>query len=162
MTTFVNFSPSPQSPFQFQPTLDGDVYSGIVTWGLFGRRYYLNLFTLGGVLIFSLPLIGSSVGVEIQSITWERGFVTVTTAAAHGYRIGATLDLTISGAAPDSLNGKFPALITSQDTFRFPLAADPGDATALGIVSYDINIAAGYFNSTLVYREPNSQFEINP
>lgn len=89
MTTLVNFQPSPDAPFQFQPTLDGTVYNVIVTWNPFGLRYYINIYTLSGERILTFPLIGS------------------------------------------------------------PL-------------NYDISLVAGYFTSTLIYREPNAQFEISP
>lgn len=59
MTTVTPFVPSLLAPFQFQPTLDGQVYTVIVTWNLAGQRYYVNVYTLQGVLIASLPLIGS-------------------------------------------------------------------------------------------------------
>lgn len=59
MTTYINFNPSPNEPFQFQPTLDGQVYSVIVTWNLFGQRYYVNIYTLDNALVVCLPLIGS-------------------------------------------------------------------------------------------------------
>lgn len=66
MTTFTNFAPSPQTPFQFQPTLDGQAYTVVVTWNLFGQRYYVNIYDLGGVLVVCLPLIGSPVGYDIS------------------------------------------------------------------------------------------------
>lgn len=89
MTTFVDFAPSASAPFQFQPTLDGDVYTIIVTWNLMGQRYYTNCYSLAGSLIFCLPLIGSPPG-------------------------------------------------------------------------YDISLTAGYFASTMVYRQANQQFEVSP
>jgi hypothetical protein len=89
MTTFTDFTPSASAPFQFQPTFDGATYTVIVTWGLFGQRYYVNCYTVPGALVYSLPLIGSP---------------------------------------PD----------------------------------YDISLNAGYFQSTLVYRAANNQFEVSP
>jgi hypothetical protein len=59
MTTFA-FTPQQTSPpFQFQPTLDGQVYNVTVTWNLFGQRWYVNIYDLGFNLIVCLPLIGS-------------------------------------------------------------------------------------------------------
>ena len=29
-------------------------------------------------------------------------------------------------------------------------------------IGYDVSLVSGYFNSTLVYRQPSSQFETNP
>lgn len=58
MTTYA-FSPSPTAPFQFQPTLDGATYNCVVTWNIFGNRYYVNCYNLSGTLVFCLPLISS-------------------------------------------------------------------------------------------------------
>lgn len=68
MTTFVDFQPSQQAAFQFQPTLDSTVYSAVVTWNIFGRRYYFNLYDLSGVLVVSLPLIGSPSDADIDLV----------------------------------------------------------------------------------------------
>lgn len=58
-TTYVDFVPSASAPFQFQATLDDTVYTVVVTWNLFGQRYYVNIFTLEGVRVLTIPLIGS-------------------------------------------------------------------------------------------------------
>ena len=65
-TTYVQFVPSPQSPFQFQATLDSSTYTVIVTWNLFGQRYYINLYALDGTWIVALPLIGSPPDYDIS------------------------------------------------------------------------------------------------
>lgn len=162
MTT-VLFQPTNVGPFQFQATLDGDSYNAAITWNMVGKRYYVNLFSLDGVRIFTLPLIGSTDAVGIETISWSNGFVDVTTTARHGYLMGSTIDLTLSRFVPETYNGTVRAFITGLDTFQFPLAGDPGDASQLGLSNYDINIAAGYFkNSKLVFRESNQQFEITP
>lgn len=77
------------SNFEFEADLDGDLHNVIVTWSIYGERYYVNVFSLTNVRILTIPLIGS----------------------------------------PDD---------------------------------YDISLVAGYFNSTLVYRESSRQFEISP
>lgn len=59
MTTIYPFLPFANAIFQFQPTLDNAVYNVTVTWNLFGERYYININTLQGDLVVSLPLIGS-------------------------------------------------------------------------------------------------------
>jgi len=84
-----DFQPSSKAPFQFQPTLDGSVYTVIVTWNLAGQRYYVNVYSLDGTLIVAIPMIGSPLG-------------------------------------------------------------------------YDISLVAGYFTSTLVFREASQQFEVSP
>ena len=59
MTTFTNFTPTLSAPFQFQATLDGNSYNVIITWNLFGQRYYVDIYNAQQTLIVSLPLIGS-------------------------------------------------------------------------------------------------------
>lgn len=59
MTTIFTFTPSATQAYQFQPTLDGDVYTAIVTWSLFGQRWYLNLFDAEGNWIFTRSMVGS-------------------------------------------------------------------------------------------------------
>lgn len=57
--TIIHFSPSLKSNFQFQCTLDQQDYTCIVTWNLFGQRYYINLYDNNGVRVLTLPLISS-------------------------------------------------------------------------------------------------------
>ena len=87
-TTFIDFQPSPITPFSFQAVLDGTTYNCTVPYNNFGQRYYVVCQDNAGKLIFSRPMVGSPIG-------------------------------------------------------------------------YDISICAGYFTSTLVFRAPNSQFEIS-
>jgi len=54
-----NFSPSDTAPFQFQPTLDNTTFNVVVTWNVYGERYYINISTLQGALVYTMPLIGS-------------------------------------------------------------------------------------------------------
>lgn len=70
------FAPSTQSLFQFQPTLDGQVYTCVVTWSLFGQRGYLNIFSLAGTRIVSKALVGSPNDYDINLI-W--GYFTTST-----------------------------------------------------------------------------------
>jgi hypothetical protein len=65
MTTFA-FTPSQTAAFTFQPVLDGSTYNVVVTWNIFGQRYYVNCYDLSGNLIFALPLISSPVGTPIS------------------------------------------------------------------------------------------------
>lgn len=69
MTTLFAFQPSPTSNFIFQPTLDGQQYTAIVNWNLYGVRYYLNLYTLQGVQILCVALIGSPDNSNISLVT---------------------------------------------------------------------------------------------
>lgn len=163
MSTFFNFQPNNVGPFQFQPTLDGSQYTAIVPWNMSGARYYISLYTLSQVRLFTLPLIGSTDGMTIEAMSWAHGFVSVQTLRNHGYLMGSTIDLVIEGCVPVEYNGTFRALITGLDKFQYPLAGNPGQASLLGRSSYDINIAAGYFTtSKLVFRESNQVFEVSP
>lgn len=163
MTTFYDFAPSSSGPFRFSPTLDGVPYNVVVTWNVFGQRYYINVYTTGGDLVASLPIIGSPSGVALSELTWASGTALAMTGAPHGYKIGASIYLTVSGAAPDAFNGVVEALITGPNTFSYPLAGDPGNATVLGAVSYDINLVGGYFSeSTMIFRDGSNQFEVSP
>lgn len=163
MTTLFPFQPTLQAPFQFQPVLDGQNYNATVTWNLFGKRFYLNLFALDGTLVTSVPMVGSPTGFAIESMSWANGTVTVETVDPHSYKIGTVARLTISGCAPDAYNGVFDVIVTGPDEFTYQVAANPGSATALGRVDYNINLVAGFFKrSTLVYREVAVQFEVAP
>lgn len=167
MTTFFSFTPSTQQNFQFQPTLDGQQYNAIVTWNFAAQRFYINLYALDGTLIFSVPVIGSDTGRGIQSATWDHGFVTLTTDGPHGYLLGATIDLTVSGMVPDVYNGKVRAFVTRRDQLQYPLFINIDVSqdlpTQLGQVIYNVNMAGAYFStSTLVYRPANRQFETSP
>lgn len=173
MTTFP-FTPSSVAPFSFSPTLDGDTYNCTVIWNLFRSSnnqnggWYLNVFSSGGALIVSRALTGSPTGIALESLTWADGTATAETAAPHGYNVGSVVALTVSGCAPDAYNGLVNALITGPDTFSYPISADPGPCTTLGMVAYNINLIGGipdkngnYFTSTLVFRQQSQQFEIN-
>lgn len=169
MTTTFQFSPSQQAPFQFQPTLDGATYNAIVTWNLFGQRYYVSLYTLDGTLVFNLPLIGSEGAVNLASLSWKLGVATATLDTAtpgintRRYKTGSLVNLTVSGVLPDAYNGSVQASVQSGNSFSYPMpGSDPGSAVQLGVFSYDISLTAGYFDSTLVFRKFNNVFEVNP
>jgi hypothetical protein len=163
MTTYVNFTPSPAAPFQFQATLDGEQYTIIVTWNLFGQRFYANCYTLSGALVFSLPLVGSSVGRTIQTATWANNLATITTSIPHGFTVGTIANLTIGGMSPDGYNGTYQCSVINSTQVVYSLPNDPGVISSPGYMYYNINLAAGYFStSSLVFRTANLQFEITP
>lgn len=161
-TTYFAFQPSTRQPFQFQPTFDGVIYTVVVTWSLFGKRFYLNIFSLDGTLVACKALVGSPAGFDLQSLVWASGQVTATARAAHGIKVGKTVDLTIAGAAPDAFNGAVKALITGPTTFTYPVAAYPGVATLFGQASAGVNLVAGYFASSMIFRQGTQQFEVSP
>lgn len=162
MTTVIDFVPSLVAPFQFQPELDGAIYNCVVTWNLFGRRYYVSCYDLGGARIFTVPLVGSPAGLVLQSLSWEGNVATAETIDPHGYPPGSTIRFTIADAQPDGFNGTFDCLIVDGTTFTYPLMVNPGPIVSAGDASRNINLAGGYFDSTLVYRAANQQFEISP
>jgi hypothetical protein len=162
VTTYTQFTPSLTQVFSFRPTLDGTTYNITIPWSLFGQRYYVTCRTLGGALVFSLPLIGSPAGINVQGATWEQSTATITAATPHGFKVGSIINLTIYGMAPDAYNGTFACKIINDTKFTFPLNSFPGEVSTLGSVQYNINLAAGYFTSTLVYREQNRVFEVTP
>lgn len=66
MATIINFTPTPFANFQFQATLDGSSYTVIVTWNIYGERYYVSIYTLTNKLVLSIPLIGSPLEYDIS------------------------------------------------------------------------------------------------
>jgi hypothetical protein len=65
-TVVIPFLPSAVSAFQFQVTLDSNLYSCVVTWNLAGQRYYINVYTLSGTLVICSAMVGSPVGYDIS------------------------------------------------------------------------------------------------
>lgn len=164
MTTIVAFQPSQTAPFQFQAEFDGATYQVLVTWSLFGQRYYVGVFDLSGNLIFLKGLVGSPVGVALQSISWDAGIVTAVTASPHGFKLGVTVELTVSNAVPDDYNGTFECVVTGPNSFTYALANEPAmTVTAFGEFDYDVNLLEGYFEtSTMIFQDANEQFLIGP
>lgn len=62
----VKFTPNPYSNFQFQANLDGTNYTVLLTWNIYGQRYYINIYTLNNKRILTLPLIGSPLEYDIS------------------------------------------------------------------------------------------------
>ena len=157
--TYTTFTPSLSGPFQFQPTLDGNVYNAVVTWPVWSQRWYISVSDLFGNLLLYRSVCGSPVGVVGNSATWDQGFVTLVTTTPHGYLIGSTINLSINGFTPDAYNGVVQAFVNDSFTLTYPLTQNPGAVTGLGSVYYNLNLVGGYFNTQLVYRTANQQFE---
>jgi hypothetical protein len=159
----IPFIPGPTEAFRFTPTLDGQTYSVVVPWSLFGRRWYINLLNLNGRRIFSKALIGSDLGRTIESLTWAGGAVLLTTELPHGYKYLDTINVSVTGCFPVEYNGRVQALVTGDRTLRYPLAVRPGGASQFGVVAYEVNLIENYFTtSTLIYRTQTKQFEVTP
>lgn len=67
---YISFQPSPQQAFSFLATLDDGVqYVVVVTWSLFGNRWYVNVLTLQGVpIVVNYPAVGSPPDTDINLI----------------------------------------------------------------------------------------------
>jgi hypothetical protein len=162
MTTTVVFAPQANTLFQFQATLDDNVYNCVITWNFFGARYYLNIYDNNTNLIVCRPLIGTPLGYDLLSITTNSNIAVATTTAPHTYTVGSVVKLVISGVTPTDYNGTFLCNIMSDTQFSYLLGAQVDNATELGAVNYNLSLTEGYFASTLVYAPDSEQFIINP
>lgn len=158
--TFIDFVPSLFQAPQFNMTLDGSLYTARVTWNVYAQRYYITISALSGERIITQALVGSPIPIAIAGVSWSPAGVTVTTVDPLRLRFGQVADLTISGMTPDAFNGNVRALVTGRNSFQYALVSDPGPAMILGVVENNIDLVAGLFTSSLVYREDNKQFEV--
>lgn len=162
MTTFA-FAPPPNNTFAFQPTLDGQTSTCVVYWNLDAQRWYVNVSVSTTGVLFNMPLIGSASPQQVQYISWANGAVIGHTVSPHGFPVLSTAMLTLAGFQPDAYNGTFECFITDVDEFTYPLSSNPGSATGLGTLGFDVNIGAGFLiTSTLVYRPDSQTFEVSP
>ncbi len=70
-TSYYQFAPTALKNFTFQPTFDGQIYTVLVNWNIYGQRYYINISDLSGTLILCMPMIGSP---DYQDISMTAGF----------------------------------------------------------------------------------------
>lgn len=84
----IPFSPSVQNVFQFQATFDNQIYTVVITWSLFARRWYVNILTLQGERIVSLPLIGSPLTYNISLTAGYFDTVMVYRQASNQFEVG--------------------------------------------------------------------------
>lgn len=68
MTTYIDFAPQPNIPFQFNATLDDQQYVVLCTWNLYGQRYYVNVYDLQGNLIVAIAQVGSPLNYDIDLV----------------------------------------------------------------------------------------------
>lgn len=169
MTQYFPFASSSTSVFSFSPTLDSEIYNATVPWLLFGRRYYLSLQALDGTQIWYGAVVGSPSAFDLASLAWAHGRAIATTTTPHGLRPTETVALTVAACAPAAFNGLVEAFVTGPSSLSWPLDTDPGQVTALGRASQDLNLIGGvpnglggYFSSTLVFRTASQTFEVNP
>lgn len=164
------FQPSPTTPYTFQPTLDGRVCTVSVRWNTFrnpnGNGWYIFVQDATGALIVSVPLVGSSNLLTIESASYDvtTSLVTMFTNGPHGYAIGGVFALTVAGCVPTAYNGQFIVAATGDSSLVYPVfTGNPGALQTAGAVGYNINLIQGYFtSSTLVYRASTGNFEVTP
>jgi hypothetical protein len=53
------FQPSNSANFTFNATFDGVAYNVVVNWNYWAQRYYVNVYTINGQIVYTLPQIGS-------------------------------------------------------------------------------------------------------
>ena len=70
---------------------------------------------------------------NLTSLSYNTGVVTAGTALPHGFTIGDTLELTITGAAPSGYNGTFLCTITGASAFTYPVGSSLAVATQYGV-----------------------------
>jgi hypothetical protein len=66
MAQYIDFQPNSISAFMFPALLDGTQYNAVITWNIFGLRWYLNLYTTQGGLVYSTPVVESPDGYDIS------------------------------------------------------------------------------------------------
>lgn len=156
------FDPNPNGPFRFSPTLDGAPHQAEVIWSIFGQRWHMRLFDPAGEVVLLRAVVGSKEFAATDSLAWDqlRQRVYLTSLDPHGYKIGTVVSITVRGARPDAFNGDFQAVAESARVLSYPMRADPGALVTPGYFGHEANLAAGYFNSKLVYRESAKRFEV--
>lgn len=157
--TFVNFSPSTLAAFNFQATLAGTIYNVIVTWNIFGQRYYVNVYDLSGTLIVCRALCSS--GESFQGVfTWADGIATATLAGAHYVPIGGVADVWVSKTAT-GFDGGWQALSTGPNTLTYELSTNPNSTdNVTGQVNFALNLVEGSgIDGWLLFHYDTQQFE---
>lgn len=64
--TVIPFNPSSNSNFRFAVTMDTIKYNCVVNWNLFGQRFYISMFDINSNRVFTLPVISSPQGFDIN------------------------------------------------------------------------------------------------
>lgn len=162
MTTYLPFRASNTNAPRLTVTLDYQDITMIVTWNVASQRYFINLYTLDGVWVCTVPLVETSRGQRVLEMVYDpfQG-VLIGKMEAPMYRTpGQIVDYTLEDFSPTQINGLKQCLTLVDQRFAFP-ATDPGVINVMGHASRYMNMIQGYFQySTLIYR--NGQFETNP
>lgn len=73
----------------------------------------------------------------LSTLAWSATVVTATAAAAHGFTVGDTVELTITGAKPAGYNGTVIATITTTTAFTYSVTTNPGTMTVPGVYTVE-------------------------
>lgn len=158
MTTLVDFAPSTTAPFQFQPTLDNVQYTVIVTWNIFGERYYINVLDLANNLIVCRSLAESGPTFRV-SLTWDDNVATAVTNAPHNVPIASLVNLRILDS-DTGFDGTYQGFAIDENTLTFELDVNPNEPVAVpGTLSFDLDLLGGYGIGSLYFHEDTQQFE---
>lgn len=147
--------------------MDGKTVTVEVRWSIFRQDWRVSLYDQDGNRIVSRALVGSPDPVATAAVVWNSAAarVEITTVAAHGLAPGDVAEWTLRNVSPIGFNGADAMRALSPTVLAYDQSASPGAAAATvqGVVGCDIDLAAGYFNtSTLVFRASSRQFEVGP
>jgi hypothetical protein len=162
VTTYVPFRRSNVTAPRLTVVLDYQDTTMVVSWNVAAQRYYINLYTLDGVWICTVPLVETSQGQRVLAMIYNpyQGVLIARMESPMRRPPGQIVNYTLEGFSPPSINGPQECLTLADQRFSFQ-SDDPGVITVMGHASRYHNMAQGYFQySTLIYR--NGQFETNP
>jgi hypothetical protein len=160
MSTTVAFTPSTTQTFSFSPVINGVTYSATVTWNIWEQRYYVNLTTTAGVLVLSVPVVGSGLQLGV-TLTWDDqagGVATAVTASAHNVPIGQLANIRISQTGT-GFDGNWQALATGPTTLTYALSNPDENQPLSGQLGFDVNLVATLGGGWLLYRNETQSFE---
>ena len=159
MTATYPFTPNTLVPFSFQPTLDGQPYNAIVSWNLWGQRYYLNLYSASGELVVAEANIGSLDPVMTPLLT-SYGLYT---ASIFLPAPPAFIDENWSVNSTNVPIGTKIEFMTPNGTTRLSELATASGVDPNASFSFVRDLIAGYgFTSTLVFYASSQNFVTDP
>ncbi len=173
MSTVIPFNPSDSANFQFQPLLDGNTYTGIVTWNAYAGRYYVGIYTLQGVLVLNIPLISSPTPITQNCYNYvnspllapsvvNQNIVKGSLVVGPGIPAGTTIiELTTPPSLPISRSTPTGSITQASGRLMRLSNYSTSSNTNVGFLfTYGINLLAGYFTSQMYYFENSSNIII--
>jgi hypothetical protein len=159
--TFVTFTPSTNSVFSFQPSLNGTLYNVTVTWNIFGQRFYVNVYDLSNNLILARALVSS--GPTLQaSFTWANGWAQAQCTNPHNVPVGRVVTINVSQTG-GVFDGDFSALVNGNHRLTWQTSNPNAPTVVNGNVNFSWNLILGYVaGAYLLYHFDTQQFEFGP